>query len=396
MRIATPHIVIAGVLLCAGIVAQNDTVPATLNGVEGGSGTGIPFGSNLSCRYQCIYDAEELPWTGPRAISGIRIRPDFNNGAATSAKGFLQLSVLMSTTSRDSSTMSATFDDNYGTDAMWVAEDLIVMLPAQPVTTTSPRPANIDLPFTNLWVYGLTPATTGLPAPDNLLVEIWIKYQPSGSYRVDNLGSCTAPVSTFGLVGPQCAIPDPNNPGSNLPPIDLSGDTSMLAGSNYTWRISNAQPSMPFMLLLNLTDQGTLFGNPSWALPYPLFDPANPSLPSPAFAFLNYAAPDCYLNVLPTVVLGSTTDQNGDGQVTAAIPPGRQNVGGTYYAQALAFAPTANPLFFISSQGRSTTICGPLGVTRVYKFYNTNGNPLTAPPSVGTRSAGVGLVLDVY
>ena len=85
----------AAALLAASLASQ-DTVPQGMLGVEGGGGTGIPFGGSQACRYQVVYDAEELPWSGPRVINGIRIRPDFNSGAATPAKGFLDVSVLVS------------------------------------------------------------------------------------------------------------------------------------------------------------------------------------------------------------------------------------------------------------------------------------------------------------
>ena len=52
------------------------TVPAQLAGVEGGSATNVPFGSNQACRFQCIYDASVLPWSGPMLFTGISIRAE--------------------------------------------------------------------------------------------------------------------------------------------------------------------------------------------------------------------------------------------------------------------------------------------------------------------------------
>jgi hypothetical protein len=187
----------------APLTAQNVTVPEVMNGVEGGGGTSIPFGSSQACRYQCIYDAEELPWIGPRLISAIYLRPDFNGGLGTPPKGFLDISVLVSTTSKTSATASAVFAENRGVDATWVMQNQIIQLPAQPASPLppapplpAPRPANIPLVFTVPWAYGLTPVVQGLPAPRNLLVEIWIHSQPPGAYRVDNLSSCSATPST--------------------------------------------------------------------------------------------------------------------------------------------------------------------------------------------------------
>ena len=371
------------------LAAQGQTVPAVMQGVEGGGGTSIPFGSNLACRYQCVYDKEELPWNGPFVISGMRIRPDYNGGQASPAKGFLQVTVLMSTTGREAATASSTFSENYGSDVTRVIDNRTIMLPAQPVATSAPRPANIDLLFDAPWVYGLTPFVVGMPEPDNLMVEIRIQSQPSGPYRVDNMSSCQSPTSTFGNVGPACAIP-------NQQPVELDGDASMLAGGNYTWRITNAPAGMPFMLAVNLTDQGTLAGVPGFALPYPMFDPADPTQPSQAMAVFGYSAPDCWFNIDPVVKFGGVCDASGQGSVSAVVPAGRQFVGTSYYTQAIVLAPTANPLFLISSLGRQTTVCGPLGVARIHQFYNGNQTPIPPPPASGTRALGVGLVLEFY
>lgn len=378
---------VAFVFALAALLAQNTTVPALLQGVEGGGGTSIPFGSNQACRYQCLYEAVELPWSGPRVITGIRIRPDLNTGPQTvPQKGFLEISVLMSTTDRNITNMSPVFAENYGTDATLVIDRQLVMLPAQPPQANGPMPANIPLVFTVPWVYGLTPVVQGMPPPSNLLVEIHIHSQPSGIYRIDNIGNCSAQQTTFGSVGPACAV--------GPQPATLTGDQTMVAGSSYTWRIANAPPSMPFLVGLNLVGGGFLLDNPAWPLPYPMFDPANPTLPSPALAALVYPAPDCYLNMNMPVFLSGIADANGVGTATAQLPAGRQNVGTTFYAQALILAPTANPLRFITTEGYGATICGPLGVARNFAFYNNTLVPPPVPTS-GSVQAGVSMVFEV-
>ena len=371
---------------------QSATIPAMLAGVEGGSASAIPFGSNLTCRYQCIYDAEELPWTGPRVLTGIALRPDFNGGAATPALGYLDISVLVSTTPKSSATASPMFDENRGVDATWVMQHQVIQLPAQPAIMggSGPRPANIVFPFMVPWAYGLSPVVQGQPAPANLLVEIWIYAQPGGiAYRVDNLSNCTAPPTSFGIQGPAC-ITDPNGGSA----VTLGGGMSLQAGGSYTWTISGAPAATPFLLALNLTDTGGLFGNPAWPLPYPMFDPANPTQPSPALAALLWPAPDCYLNISPAVALGGITDMAGHGTVVGNLPPGRQFVGQTLYAQAIVLAQSANPLRMITSLGLGSTVCGPLGVTRIYAFYNAATNPPPTPPTSGTLQYGAGLVIE--
>ena len=370
--------------------AQNVTVPAVMDGVEGGGGTNIPFGSNLACRYQVLYDAQELPWSGPRVITGISLRPDFAPpGAPMASKQYLDVSVLVSTSPRTAADASSTFADNYGSDATWVAVHQLVQLPAQPAVAAGPRPANLHFWFTQPWAYGLTPAIGTQPPPTSLLVEIWIHAQPSGAYRIDNLGGCMAPVATFGAPGPLCTVP-------GKPPIELTSDVSMLAGSAYGWHVANADANVPFLLGIGATNTGNLLGVPSLPLPVPLFDPGNPALPSPGLAFLGYPAPDCWLAIDPLLWLGGTCDAQGVGSVISSIPAGRDVVGSTWFAQALVIAPTANPLRLLTSVGRHATVCGPLGVARIFAFYDGAAVPPQPLPLAGSAQYGVGPVIEVH
>ena len=171
-------------LLCAvSAMAQSAIVPAAMNGVEGGSATNVPFGSSLACRYQCIYDANTLPWSGPRLINGLNIRADNGSplaaGAGSAAKGYLVVSVMLSTTATSAVAASSTFADNRGQDRQWVLANYHLQLPAQPVVPVGPRPADIQLPFTTPFWFGATPVHNNQPQPANLMVEIWILSQPS-------------------------------------------------------------------------------------------------------------------------------------------------------------------------------------------------------------------------
>ncbi|MBL8751053.1 MAG: hypothetical protein JNK78_17980 [Planctomycetes bacterium] len=384
------RIVVSTSLLAVCALAQNTTVPATMDGIEGGGGTSIPFGSNLACRYQALYDVEELPWTGPRVITGISLRADNTPaGLAMAGKQFLDISILMSTSPRRAADASSTFADNYGIDATWVVNHQITALPAQPIVASGPRAANIDFTFTVPWAYGLTPAIGTGPAPTSLLVEIWIHSQPSGVYRIDNLSSCTSPTATFGNQGPACAVPGKQ-------PVALTTDTTMLAGSPFAWHIANADANAIFLVGLGTSGTGSFLGQAAWALPMPLFDPANPSVPWPTFPYLGYSAPDCWLNIDPVLWLGGVCDPAGVGYTSIDIPPGREMVGATYYGQALVVAPTANPLRLVTSDGRSATVCGPLGVARVFSFYNTTTVPPQPLPLTGSMQVGVGPIFDVH
>ncbi|MBL9077187.1 MAG: hypothetical protein JNL08_06780 [Planctomycetes bacterium] len=378
------------VLGLGGLAAQAAVVPGPMAGIEGGGGTSIPFGSNLSCRYQVLYDVQELPWTGPRVITGISLRPDANTtGVAVPPKGFLDVSILVSTTSRTSTTMSAVFEDNYSTDATWVVSHRSVQLPGQPAVGAGPMPANVQFAFDVPWAYALLPYV-GDSLPENLLLEIWIHAQPSGAYRIDNLSSCTAPITVFGNLDTATCAP----PGGTA--VGITSDVSMLAGSSYSWHVSGAPANTVFLLAMNLTNTDGLLGQSFWPLPYPMFDPANPALPSPALTVLGWPAPGCWINVNPVVWLTGVIDAAGNGTATGVVPPGRDSVGDTYYAQAFVYAPTANPLRLITSLGRGATVCGPLGVTRNYAFYNPIATPPQPVPTSGALQYGVGPVIEVW
>jgi len=159
--------------------------------------------------------------------------------------------------------------------------------------------------------------------------------------------------------------------------------------------VKQAPANSAFLLGLNLTNTGGLFGQAMWPLPYPMFDAANPSQPSPALAALGWGAAGCWLNIDPIVWLGGITDAAGDGSTIGFVPPGRDSVGDTYYAQALVLAPTANPLRLISSLGRESTVCGPLGVARNFAFYNPSATPPQPVPTAGSVQYGVGPVIEV-
>lgn len=374
--------------LAVRLPGQNPTVPAALQGTEGNGSSSVPFGSSLACVYQCLYDAAELPWSGPRLISGIALRADNGTplaaGTAIAAKGWLDVSVRISTTYRTAATASAVFAENRGEDSTLVLSMARIQLPAQPAQGIGPRPANIDLMFQTPWFYGLTPARPNQPPPDSLLLEILVHSQPAGSYRLDNLGSCLAAAADFGNQGPACTVP-----GAAGQPA-LTTDPSMLAGSPFTWTVANAPANAPYVLFGALTSQGVLYGNPAYSLPYPLFDPSNPTQPSAAFAALRYAAPDCWFNLDPATTIFGVCDASGTGTLTVALPAGRTNVGLTLFGQALILAPTANALQMVTTKGRQSTICGPLGVARIHAFHSS-----ATPPTSGAVAYGQAAIFEV-
>ncbi|MCA8976738.1 MAG: hypothetical protein KDC98_18595 [Planctomycetes bacterium] len=387
-----PRAFVAALIPCIAVTAQSLTVPSSLAGVEGGSATNVPFGSNLACRYQCIYDASVLPWSGPRQISGINLRADNGNplapGSPINAKGYLTISVLMSTTATGAAGASSDFDSNRGADATWVLRQHRLWLPAQPaLTAPGPRQANISFLFPSWW-YGLTPARPGAPAPANLLIEFWIHDQPQGSYPIDSPGGCLAANTTFGRQDPLCGVP-----GQPLP--TLGSAASMIAGRNFSWYVDHAPADAGFVILFALSGQGHLFGNTAYPLPYPMFDPLAPSRQSPALSTLIWPAPDCWINIESSTSVFGQCNASGHGVLTTMLPPGSQNVGLELFTQAFIISQSSNPLGVISTQGYSSTVCGPLDVTRIHAFYDGSATPPPPPPTSGSVLYGVAMIVEV-
>jgi hypothetical protein len=366
-------------LLAAAAPAQgNPLVPATMAGLEGGSSSSIPFGTNQAVRLQCIYDAEELPWSGPRVINAIALRADNTDPGITTfaLKQFVVMTLLMSTTSVRAQDASTVFADNWGEDATTVIANGRIVLPAQ-AATSGVRPCDILLTFDRPWVFGSTPVRTGWPEPKNLLIELAIQLQPAGAYRLDNLGDCAAQNTTFGTRGPLCRT-------SRNAQLDLTAEPSLLAGGSFSWTITGMPTSAPFSLMLNVTSQGSLFGQP---LPFALFDPLNPTGPVPGTPF-QFGAPDCWVNVQLGHSIIGTADSSGVGRAIAALPAGRHFVGLSLFTQALVFDLSANPLLLVTSLGLRSTVCGPLGVARIYHVGN-------AAATAGQRALGQGAIFDV-
>jgi hypothetical protein len=370
-------------------LAQAATVPAALAGAEGGSASSIPFGTNQPVRYQCVYDGSELPWSGPRVVNVLSLRADNTDPLTTTfaAKSFVVMTLLVSTTSVRAENASGEFAQNHGSDVTTVFANVPFMLPAQP-PQPGVRAANIDLVLPAPWIFGLTPVRGGQnPPPGGFVLELLIHSQPAGAYRIDNVGGCISPTAPFGNVGPACGL-QPNSPLT----VTTAPGASMQAGSPFTWTVANAPPNAPVMLLLNITSQGLLLNNAALAVPYPLFDPQNPSLPPPALAQLvpglGYGAPDCWLNLVPAAMLFGLADAAGTVNFVTQVGGGRQTVGMSLFAQAAAQAQTVNPLLLITSAGRQATVCGPLGVARIYAVGSTTATS-------GQRSLGQGAVIEL-
>ncbi|MCA8942833.1 MAG: hypothetical protein KDB80_09770 [Planctomycetes bacterium] len=356
--------ILASCLVASG--AAQTIVPESLAGVEGGSASSIPFGLSGPVRYQMLFDADQLPFDGPRLLTELRIRPDWDNGAAIAAKQFLRVDVDISTTARRAENVSGTFDENHGLDRTRVAAFHQLVLPALPAGGPAPHAAVISIPFDTPFWYGMLPFRPGEQVAENLCIDLQIVSQPSGPYRIDSPFTCDSQVTHFGLVDNPC------HPSHTGPDVFLEIDSSddVRAGSNITWSVHNCAPLGPFWIIVAATANGNWLGTP---LPAPLFD----------------SAPGCYVNVpLGALILSGTADASGDGEKLITLPSNRQLVGQTFHAQAFMLDLAANAFGYVTSMGVRSTVCGPLGIARVFRLGAATG-------TTGTVTFGSAPVIEL-
>lgn len=359
---------LGSVFCLATLAVGQDVVPASLDGIEGGSASSIPFGVSGPVRFQMLFDADQLPFEGPRLITELRIRPDWNNGALMPAKQFLRVDLDISTTTRGSDNASGTFDENHGLDRTRVATFYQLALPEQPdlAGAPGPRPASIVIPFIRPFWYGMSPLRPGEDVADNLCIDLQIVSQPSGFYRVDSPFTCDSQVTEFGQVADPCR--PSHAPGEFL---EITSSSDIRAGGSVTWTVSNLAPQGPFWIAVAPTANGDWLGN---------------ALPAPLFA----TAPGCFVNVpLGLIMLTGTADPLGEGIKTISLPSNRQLVGQEFNAQAFALDLAANQLGYITSLGVRSTVCGPLGCARIFRLGNSSA--LT-----GSVTFGAAPIVELY
>lgn len=369
----TPRGVIALAGLVAGILSDLSAqyvVPRTLTTTEGGSSTAIPFGTDQPGRIQCIYDAEELPWTGALMIQGIDLRVDNSVPGTTqfALKQFIAVDVWVSTAATTSETVSSTYAANHGLDVTRVLANGRLSLPAQPPSSVSPRPCNVPIPFSLApFFYDLSPIRGPRPRRPGLCVEMAIQVQPAGDYRMDSNLVCTSPWASFGVVGPAC-LTSRRQTGGGYAPLGIQpfgiGQTapSISAGGRFTYAVTNMPDNAPFVLALgSLEATGTWLGQP---LPAPLFS-------------------TCYANTDWLAMTPGLGDAAGVGQLSFSVPIGRQLVGRWILAQAICRDLSANPAFLVTSLGVKAQVCGPLGVARVSSL----GDPQATTGGISVGSA---------
>lgn len=363
-------------LLCTVVSIRAQTalvVPKTMAGVEGIGGSVQPFGFGTPMRYMCVYNAEELPFSGPVIMNGLWLRADHSTippDDAFASKQFVTISVLISTSIARAETPLQKFGDYHGPDLTVALAGANIALPPQPSTVGSggvppPRPCNVPLVFRNPTFFDVSPVR--LPYgqyPKSLVVEFLISSQPTGSYNLDSPLICSSRVRWFGKQGPRCVT------SAHRQPLDISCDDSLKAGGTVTFTVNEVPPNNPFAVILGTSSTGTWKGF---------------QLPVDLTPFGGY---DCYVNVDWVATSLAQADPQGVGRANFSIPAGRNVVGLELLAQGIAYDISANPLLATTSLGIGTTVCGPLGVARISNLGSSTA-------TTGTYSYGSCMIFEV-
>lgn len=186
----------------ASLSAQSNTAifPPSLVNTDGEYGNPtIPLSGGVS-RVQMIYESYQLTLPNLAAISAVGFRQDGGNAAASTGYQ-LQLQILAGTTTKDSTTASALFANNYdGTPIVAFAKKVFALptLPVPPSTGASPN--FVVIPLDAPYVY---------QRAKNLLFEYVITANSNASqpfnYYLDQSNGLSLPSTTYGTGCPNSA-----------------------------------------------------------------------------------------------------------------------------------------------------------------------------------------------
>lgn len=129
--------------------------PTSRTSNEGNTFNNFPFAHGDEMRYQQAYDAAAFSGVGgPVLITGVRFRPDKDEGAAFS-KTIPNILINMSTTTKAVNSLSATFANNVGVD-----DQVVVTQGSLPLSSSDtggpPRDFDIEIDFDTPFTYDST------------------------------------------------------------------------------------------------------------------------------------------------------------------------------------------------------------------------------------------------
>jgi hypothetical protein len=311
-------------LLAAAAAAQtSEVLPLSRHATTwgGNNGTGTLFGGTKGIS-QNLYIA-------PFATDQKVVSVGFRRTAGTTAYAALQLDfeVLLSSTTANLSTLSATFASNLGTDATVVVPRGIINVPARGPNSS---PADwVDLPANAPWVFN----------GPNLIVQAkaFASTWTSTGYRCDRVFERTTAGESIAYgtgCGPATATTTSTAP-------------SYMAGSTITFSLASAPASQPAFLMLGADLTQWL------AIPLP-------------FDLTPLGMNGCWLLTSPDLTFGGITSGTGAASVQLPIPGGFSNV--AVGAQWLYSNPNSGaPSQLQTSQARQVTV-GPILAPNRYVY----------------------------
>ena len=229
-----PHLaLLAGLMLAAGQAATAATVvvPGSFAATEGNSSNSAIIGS-ASRTIQYLYAAADFTLHAGDTLTGMAFRLNGGNSSIPGALTWTQYDVQISTTTTAPGSLSGTFADNDGADAVTVRSGTM-SLPASSFTSgQTPNAFGVDISFTNPFVYNgnnllVTIRTSGDAQSTSASIDttgsVVGHYQGQGSTvgssaTVANGATTTTAIIRFDVT----AVPEPATPAM------LAGGTGLL------------------------------------------------------------------------------------------------------------------------------------------------------------------------
>jgi hypothetical protein len=342
--------VLAFFAIAGSVLAQSGYVlPGGFDTVEGSRNNVVPFG-NTPHRYQQVLPGADLPVPAVD-IRGVAARPE--DGAAATGMT-VEVEVLLSVTPKDFQTMSANFDDNYGSAPVVVFAKKHLELPsfsAAPGPRTFDVMIHLDRPFRfaaaagnlllEVRVHGNANANRAFNYP---MDAVWNGREPVPA-RTTRVYSANGPEDRSGTVGsgyglvwmlmtsaPATAYRFGSGctASSGVPVISASGAPRL--GSNLRIHLTSAPANAPAVLWLGPTRDSFR----GVRLPIDLTP---------------IGAGGCTLLVGGVDFQAVRTDGSGGASTPIVIPADPRLADGRFFAQWLVIEPSANPAGLVASAG---------------------------------------------
>lgn len=160
LKTITGIVMLLGIMVSGTAFSAAIVVPGADANVEGSANNGFPFSLGYNGRYQQAYAASEFG-TGLLWISGMAFRLDGEYGSAFGPTTLTNFNIGLSTSNNAVGSLSSTFDNNIGADAVSVFSGNLTI---SGTTTVGVNPFDIIVNFQNSFLYD--------PSQGDLLLNI--------------------------------------------------------------------------------------------------------------------------------------------------------------------------------------------------------------------------------